>query len=181
MRRLIRDHIEVMGFGVLGLFALYAYMAFTHTILVNVSGSLPRGLYVKTSRDVTSPKLGQIVLFCGPSWTTAYSYVRPSRRCGPGEPTLMKFVAGTPGMSVAVKKDHVVIDGRGTEATLLAADSKGRTLPRVKDGVVPPGFFFPLATFNTRSLDGRYVGVISDKKILGAYACVVCEAGLKAP
>lgn len=113
---------------------------------INVTASLPVGLYVKTNRPI---KIGSIVVF-QPDFDK-YPFV--ARYLSSGLP-LMKRVTALPGQKYQLPPAS-------------NTDSKGRAIKpwAITKGVVPANHIVVIG--NTRySLDSRYLGFISQSSII---------------
>ncbi|HOL44399.1 MAG TPA: S26 family signal peptidase [Methanoregulaceae archaeon] len=58
-------------------------------------------------------------------------------------------------------------DGRISEYEVFEYDTKGRPLPMITPGIIPPGHYF-VSTTAPRSYDSRYWGLITETMIYGA-------------
>jgi conjugative transfer signal peptidase TraF len=112
---------------------------------INASGSLPRGLYLKTSRAIAN---GSFVVF---NPTAAQ------------KPLVSKYVKDTPLM-----KRVAALPGQAYQLPPASdTDSKGRAVKPFspKTGIVPPEQFVVIG--NTKySLDSRYLGFIPQSSIV---------------
>lgn len=137
---------------------------------INLSGSMPRGLY-RVTRSYT-PKTGDIVAVCPPYVATILGrergYISAGSCPGGGEP-LLKIVA-------AVGGDTVTIGGRGvsingvllSESQCLSQDEAGRSLPswQAKHYILPLKMLWLYAP-SSRSWDSRYWGPVPENGVLG--------------
>jgi conjugative transfer signal peptidase TraF len=147
-----------------------AATAITSGLVVNVSPSLPLGVY----RRVAGPPVrGTLVLVCLSDTigrlALARGYLGPGA-CPGGAGRLGKTVAAIPGDTVDVEASGVTINGHSiTGSAPRAHDRAGRPLPSVAPGpwVVPPGTLFLLATHHPLSFDSRYYGVVSAAAVVG--------------
>ena len=147
--------------AVLGVLAIGARAA---GIWVNLSGSLPIGLYRTTHGPIVR---GSIVVVCLPESVAAFAlereYLQPGSCPGGVEP-LGKTVAALEGDTVAVRADGVWVNGHLLMASRpLIRDSRGRLLPRlvgwgrrlsVREVAL-------VATRRPGSFDSRYFGEIN--------------------
>ena len=140
-----------MGLGMLGL-----CVAWTAGLRVNVTPSLPRGLYLLCPG---TPGKGDYAAFC---LTGEYAALAKERgyvlagSCPSGLRPLLKRVAALPGDVL----DATTI----TAFPLRETDNQGRALPSVLTGgpqpvCVPPGMALLLAD-HPGSFDGRYFGLV---------------------
>lgn len=125
-------------------------------LTLNVTTSLPRGLYLLRSR--TPPSRGAIVAFAVPP---VIRDVVAARRYLPPAGHLLKRV-------VALEGDHVCIDGNRYAinheivSDIAVTDAAGLPLPQPFPfcGVVPSGVAF-VAGAGASSLDSRYFGPVA--------------------
>lgn len=123
-----------------------ALVVSTHWLRVNVSPSVPLGLYWLTALPTPVARDTLVVL-----------PVPPSVQAWLGGIALLKPVAAVEGEEVCVEQEWLRI--RGEWISPLAREAHGMVLPRM-DGcqMVPEGMVF-LASAAPRSLDGRYWGM----------------------
>ncbi len=130
-------------------FALILAAAFTAGLRVNVTASLPRGLY---QISAGSPGKGEYATFCLSGEFAELARERGyvlAGSCPSGLRPLLKHVAALPGDVVNV-----------AALLLRAKDSQGRPLPSVlQNGPVPAGMALLLAD-HPGSFDGRYFGLV---------------------
>lgn len=128
-------------------------------ITINVSDSLPRGVYWLTKvEDCSSIKNGDIVVFPIPKHAEKYIYGRNyQEEC---VKTLIKKVAATGEDLVTRKGNHLYING-SFHSYFLEVDSKGRPLPVLSNEELQPRVaeLFVVGT-NLNSFDSKYFGVI---------------------
>lgn len=151
----------ILGVG-LASFGL-AGVAYAAGVRLNLTGSIPRGVYRVTSGPVVR---GATVLACLPSSIAAFARSRgyvPSGSCDDGSAPVGKTLAALPGDTVGVTDSGVYVNGRLLPNTApLSRDSNGRPLPRLRIDryVVPPGKAWLLSSYSPRSYDSRYYGAI---------------------
>jgi conjugative transfer signal peptidase TraF len=132
-------------------------------VRVNVSPSLPMGVYRVTGARV---KEGALVEVCLPTqvgaWAVARGYLWRGG-CAGGAAALGKRVVGWVGDTVEVRDDGVYVDGaRLVGSRPLECDTKGRPLPRWRGRVVlRRGEMWLAGTASARSFDSRYFGAVS--------------------
>lgn len=131
-----------------GLAALALCAAWAVGLRVNVTASLPRGLYLLCPG---TPGRGDFAAFCLSGEFAALAGERGyvlAGSCASGLRPLLKRVVALPGD---------VVDA--SALPLRTADSQGRPLPSaLYSGVVPPGMALLLAD-HPGSFDGRYFGL----------------------
>jgi conjugative transfer signal peptidase TraF len=151
--------------------------AVTHGLVVNVSPSLPLGLY---RRVAGPPARGALVLVCLSEAMGRLARARGYVGAGPcpgGAGRLGKPVAAVAGDTVDVEPAGVTINGHPiTGSAPRAHDHEGRALPTVAPGrwVVPAGMVFLLSTHHALSFDSRYYGAIPAASVVGRISPVYC-------
>lgn len=132
-----------------GLGSLLLILAFAAGLRVNVTASVPRGLYLLCPG---TPGRGEYAAFCLSGEFAALAKERgylQAGSCPSGLRPLLKRVAALPGDVVNV-----------SALTLRATDSQGRPLPSIlHSGPVPAGMALLLAD-HPGSFDGRYFGLV---------------------
>ena len=128
--------------------ALGLFLCWHMGLRVNLTPSLPRGLYVLCPG---TPGRGDLAAFClkGPFADLARErgYLQHGS-CPSGLRPLLKKVAGLPG------------DAIPNDLAVRSSDSQGRPMPSVvPSGVVPPGMALMLAD-HPGSFDSRYFGLV---------------------
>ena len=128
---------------------------------VNLSGSMPVGLYRITSGP---PAKGAMLLACLPESVAVFARTRgyvPSGRCPGAAAPIGKAVLATAGDSVQVTDTGLVVNGRLLPNTRpLAVDGAGRPIPRLPNGtyVVAGDEVWLYSPYSKRSFDSRYFG-----------------------
>ena len=144
--------------------SLAATITVSRNLRLNVTSSLPRGIYRTVSG---APNRGSTVIACLPP---AVSQFARSRRyvwggdCPGGSAPIGKLVAATAGDTIIVTAEGIVVNGFAMKNTrVLPQDSKGRPLKHFLYGayVVPPGSLWLASTYSSLSYDSRYFGFIS--------------------
>jgi conjugative transfer signal peptidase TraF len=127
--------------------------AFASRFTLNLTSSLPRGIYLL--RSTGAPQRGSIVAFDVPpalrELVAARNYLPPGAR-------LLKRVVAVAGDSVCTNGNRYVVDEQ-LVSDIAPADARGLSLPAPYPfcGVVPPGVAF-VAGAGASSLDSRYFG-----------------------
>ena len=136
------------GTVVLGLVVL-ACMGSTRVLRLNVSGSLPYGLYRLAPVPPVVARGTLVVLAVPPSVQHVWSRWLP----------LLKPVAGTRGDTVCSTEDRLFINGEDYGPILRTAH--GRPLPQLQGCLVVQAGEVFLASPIAHSLDSRYFGAVS--------------------
>ncbi len=142
------------------------FMASTIGIRINLSPSLPLGLYRKTF-DVRA----RLVEFCPEEPYARIAMERGYRstgNCPDGGAPLMKPVIATARDKVEVSSLGISLNGSPIPNTApMDSDTEGRPLRPWPFGTirVPDGFVWVASSYNTRSYDSRYFGPVSEHSI----------------
>lgn len=127
--------------------------------------SMPQGLYQSKTYDLTALTRGQAVCVrTEPTgWVLARHYLAP------GE-IICKYALGVPGDRVEPRGDELFICHEETCATVgvvQKTDIKGQPAFPAFTGptVIPPGHYYFGSTHHLRSLDSRYLGLLSAEQI----------------
>ncbi len=153
--------------------ALILGLAWAADLRLNLSPSMPRGVYRLGPRPAGPPPRGIWVAACPPEASAALARVRGYVRlgdCAGGIQPVIKPVGAVPGDVVAVGPDGVQVNGVPlAHSPTASADSQGRPLPHVPWGtrIVPEGQVWLLATTHPRSWDSRYFGPVPLHAIRG--------------
>jgi conjugative transfer signal peptidase TraF len=134
---------------------IIASRALAPHLTVNVTSSLPRGLYwLSTARQ---PDRGSIVTLPPPD---SVRELVATRGYLPPSVLLLKRVVALAGDTVCIADNLYLANGVAIDV-IAAADQAGRPLPRPFPfcGVVPPGVAF-VAGHGASSLDSRYFGPV---------------------
>ena len=133
-------------------------------IRLNLTGSLPIGLYVVTHGP---PARGAVVLVCLPeAWAElarSRGYVPNGNSCPGGAMPVGKPVFAMPGDTVAVTEAGLLLNGRPVANTRpLPFDRRGRPLPRLDVGphVVGARELWIVSQYSPFSFDSRYFGAV---------------------
>lgn len=133
-------------------------------IVINDTPSLPEGIYRKKNAPVEK---GCFVLFRLPaSELSSRSYARES---------LIKQVAAMEGDRVRISVEGVSVNGRLlANSAPLPADRDGLPLPQLAlgDYTVGAGEVLTMSTYNPRSFDSRYFGLVPRESIIAVVAPV---------
>ena len=141
-------------------------VAWAYGYRVNVTSSLPLGLYRLTDER---PQRGSIVFFCLES-EHFIKLARAREYAGPGTcpgalRALGKEVYGLPGDLVSIGADGLISINHQTIPGSAArdVDSKGRPMPKpeLTAGIIPAGQALTLSLHHQGSFDGRYFGLVS--------------------
>lgn len=134
-------------------------------IVVNDTPSLPEGFYQKQNRPIET---GCFILFRLPdAKAEGRDYARGN---------LMKQVAAREGDRISIGTSGVTINGvRLANSAPLPFDREGRPLPQLKldDYTLGAGELLAMSTYNPRSFDGRYFGVVRCGDVIAVVAPVL--------
>lgn len=138
------------------LFLADTFMSKQPRYYINLSPSEPRGLY-KVEAFHGSLQTGDMVIFDVPEQVRPYVY---GRDWVPADRPLLKHVGAIPGDVFCVTDTAAYING-GYLGPVSMVDSKGRPMPVLRGSYqIEEGYFFPVATMQARSFDGRYFGAV---------------------
>ena len=128
---------------------------------VNVTSSLPQGLYVRVPR--TEITKGDYIVY-EPSEEVKKIIVKNG--WGEGKHDFLKTVGAVSGEKYSIDSQTLAfeIDGKYI-GQVYEKDNAGNELPKLRGKFeVPQGYILPVAT-SARSFDGRYSGVIAKSRI----------------
>src|SRR5438552_13228563 len=131
------------------------------SVRVNLSGSMPIGLYRVSSAP---PVRGAMVLACLQVAVAVFARSRgyvPNGGCPGATAPIGKLVLAMVGDSVEVTAEGLLLNGRPVRNTKpLAVDAAGRFLRRFPDGtyVVGQDQVWLYSPYSKRSFDSRYFG-----------------------
>jgi conjugative transfer signal peptidase TraF len=134
-----------------------------HELVVNTSPSMPFGLYWMAC-GIATIRRGSVVLFVPPDNVRALIY---GRGWLPDGMPLLKTVGGLAGDEYCVHDGRFVVADNDIGPVFLR-DSQGRPIPQI-DGCRRVGEteFLPVALILDRSFDGRYMGAVPMRNVLG--------------
>lgn len=132
-----------------------SYEQFGPRLVVNTTGSEPRGIYWVSQATPRSIRRSTLVTITVPK---AFRDLIATRQwIRPGVP-LLKNIGALAGDQICVSEGTLSINGR-VVAPVLSRDSLGRPLPQLHGCQrLAPGYFLPLSTYIPNSFDGRYMG-----------------------
>jgi conjugative transfer signal peptidase TraF len=147
------------GFGGLATLALVFVIA---GLRINVTPSIPLGLYVRTDH---APAPGLVAEFCptGMSATESERYRGFGLACPDRGIPLLKPVVATAGDHVEFSPAGLAVNGRSLPNTApRELDSKGRSVRSWRSGpyTVEPGKIIVASSYHSGSYDSRYLGPI---------------------
>ena len=128
---------------------------------LNVSGSLPPGLYMRVPRENICD--GDYIIYEPPPEVKA---IIVRNGWGDGKHDFLKKVGATSGEKYSVNPETLNFEIEGKYiGKVFEKDNVGNELPKMRGNFeVPKDCVLPIAT-SERSFDGRYSGVISNEKI----------------
>ncbi len=133
----------------------------SETFYLNVSGSLPPGLYMRVPSENICD--GDYIIY-EPSEEVKAIIVKNG--WGNGKHDFLKQVGATAGEKYSVNPETLNFEIEGKYiGKVFEKDNVGNELPKMRGKFeVPKGCVLPIAT-SERSFDGRYSGVIEEKRI----------------
>jgi conjugative transfer signal peptidase TraF len=129
-------------------------------IRLNLSPSLPAGLYVTTKAPA------RLIEFCPAEPYASLAIARGYRdkgACPDGAMPLLKPIIAEAGDLVDLSDRGIAVNGSLLRNSApLRVDTKGRPLPAWRSGhyVVAPGMVWVASSYNPRSFDSRYFGPV---------------------
>ncbi len=131
---------------------------------INMTPSLPKGIYQLIKTDPKKYKKGDLVIFDLPKDAKK----RGRAQNGWGFRPFLKNVMGVPGDIIEIKKETVHINGIALKnGKILKQDRRGRELKSCGDITLSGNQFFVMALYNPKSYDSRYFGPIDKNMIKG--------------
>jgi conjugative transfer signal peptidase TraF len=159
LRRIGRTGCFGIGLCVVN-FQVFAWLG----VRINLSPSLPLGLYVRTST-------GTLIEFCPSEPYASFSLLRGYRdsgTCPDGGAPLLKPIVAAAGDDVDFSTAGLTVNGTPLRNTApLAVDTKGRSLQHWQfgRGKVASGTVWVASSYNARSFDSRYFGPVAESAI----------------
>jgi conjugative transfer signal peptidase TraF len=140
-----------------------------HRLVVNDSPSMPRGVYW-IAIGAMPGRRGEVVWFRPEGRFAALIY---GRGWLPDGMPLLKTVGGFAGDSYCVRDGRFVVAGVDV-GPVFSLDSRGRPIPQIGGcGYVGESEFLPISTSLDRSFDGRYMGAVPMRNVLGVGRALV--------
>ena len=169
----------VLAAGVVVVSAGALALSGAHPLAIwNVSGSMPEGLYLRTSAgtlrdgDVVAVCLSDVAHRHIEVMALARHYVGPDRlgACsyrGQRFAPLVKRIVAVPGQDVVIGRRGIFVNGHlQAQSVPLKADSAGRALPQISfSGRLAAGTYVVMGE-NPLSYDSRYFGPIPRSDVL---------------
>lgn len=172
----------VLG-GALALLGNIGLLAHLMGIIVNVTPSLPMGLW-REHPFRGALRRGVVVTICPKNLPVFREALKRGYLfkgdCPSGVAPLLKPVEAVAGDTVTISARSVSINGVALQhCRIFAADSHHRPLPRIAPGVyrVQPGEVWLISTFNPYSFDSRYFGPVPIQWIRGTATPLWVQAG----
>lgn len=162
------------SWGALGALGLSWGVAWSCGVRVNISGSVPLGLWRETPLQGQIQR-GQVVAVC-PEDNAAFrlaksrGYIEDDGWCPDGSQLMFKPVAAVAGDLVRVSDAGVSVNGSALpNSAPLKRDYREQPLPTLQPGsyTVQPGTVWLVSSYNSRSFDSRYFGAVSASAVRG--------------
>lgn len=166
--RFNRAPLRALGYAFAGLFGL-AVMFIAAGLRVNVTPSIPLGLYIRTGLP---PAPGLVAEFCpsGMSSTESSRYRGFGIACPDRSIPLLKPIVATTGDRVEFSSQGLSVNGKRLPNTAPREfDSKGRPVRAWPPGsyTVESGTIIVASTYHRQSYDSRYLGPIRVSDLRG--------------
>lgn len=147
------------------IFLIAGYLAQRY-LVINVTNSMPRGIYLKQYGVV---KRNDIVLICLDSKNQQFGlsrhYILPGIVCGKSAP-LIKEVLAIPRDSVSFTNRGLIVNKKLYPLNISSFDSENRKLPIFPYGQYQLDGYWVVGSHASNSWDSRYWGPIQDKQII---------------
>lgn len=171
MRNIRDSWILEIFLSILDLIVILLLAAWLIGFRINVTPSLPEGIYLLSSENIDR---GDLVTFCLAA-DNSFSVLADERdflasgACKSGLRPLLKKLAGMPGDYLALAPEGIFLNGTLLDGTArLEFDRRGRRLPPslLNEGLIPDGYGLVLSQDHAGSFDSRYFGLapIADLK-----------------
>ena len=139
-----------------------------HALVVNTSPSMPSGVYWITR--AAPMERGSVVLFAPPDGVRELIY---GRGWLPNGMPLLKTIGALADDTYCVRDGRFVVTGADVGPVFLL-DSQGRPIPQIAGcRRVGADEFLPVASTLDRSFDGRYMGAVPLRNVLGVGRALV--------
>lgn len=175
--RVVARSALILGVALLAL----AGLAYAAGVRLNLSDSIPRGLYRRVNAPVVR---GSLVLACLPPDIATMAREReymPLGSCGDGSAPVGKTVVAVANDTVDVAERGVFVDGLLVpNSAPLEIDSRGRILPvlRLRRHLVPRAEVWLVSSYSARSFDSRYFGGIATTAVVSALRPILLTKSL---
>jgi conjugative transfer signal peptidase TraF len=136
-------------------------------IIINISPSMPLGIYVK---KLSPLQRGDVVAVCLDAARQKLGlqrgYLIPGFRCGQTQPLIKKIIA-IPGDRVVLTDEIIRVNGKSFFYRRLPQDHQGLPLEAFPTGIYAPTHaYWLLGVYNTHSWDSRYWGPLPGNYII---------------
>jgi conjugative transfer signal peptidase TraF len=164
-RKLLTSYLFITALIILICFANYL------PIRLNLTGSMPRGIYLlKSSHSI---RKGDFVIICLPNFLTSFAlqrgYLSPGN-CQNGSQPLFKKVVAESGDTVVLSTNNMTInDKQLPHSATLNTDYHNRALPSTLRGIyiLKQHQLWLYGITSARSWDSRYFGAVDSSYVLG--------------
>ncbi|MBR1600429.1 MAG: S26 family signal peptidase [Alphaproteobacteria bacterium] len=166
--------------GAVIVFILFVAALLNNTCIIylNVSGSLPRGLYLRIPIYRECFRQGDIVVYEPTEEVKSMAVKRKySAPDGLSSMTFMKPIGALSGDSYTLSAKTLVLNINGRFVGKAERfDSYGQELPlMIGNHTVKNGEFLPISTYAVNSFDGRYTGTVPIQNIKARVIPLVVE------
>jgi conjugative transfer signal peptidase TraF len=150
---------------------LFLSIANYSPIQINLTGSMPRGIYLLRSSQAVHR--GSFVMVCMPNSLASFALQRGYLQhgsCKNGAQPLLKQVIAEDGDTIVLTAKKIQINGNQLPYTAtLSTDHHHRPLPAVLRGIykLRPHQLWLYGVSSTQSWDSRYYGVIDSSYVIG--------------
>ena len=144
---------------------------------VNVTDSMPKGIYIMTGILDQKFNKNDVIAFCPSESDLKVFYSRKylsedmSGVCYEKYGPFIKHILAKHGDEIEVRDDSIYLNGKLVQnSKIFSKDKVGRSLSRLPNGykkILLEDEFFAFSSGVTHSLDSRYLGLIKKEKIVG--------------
>jgi len=151
---------------ILALIVFLGIIALHIGLIINVTPSITRGVYMKSAKEI---KHGDIVAFClsepYKSIGLKSQYIEKGRNCDGTDP-LIKEVIAIPGDKVILSNTFITINNKKYPYKTLFMDSNGHNLAYYPRGTYFSSGYWLIGSNSPKSWDSRYWGPINTHQVL---------------
>lgn len=149
------------------IFIAVCFWLYKAGLIINITGSMPRGIYWRETGDLHR---GDLVAFCLNEKTQRFGlkqgYLIHGTRCNFSEPLIKKIIA-MPGDNVTLSSQSIIVNSQTISYQTLPVDSHERPLKAYPSGnYANTKNYWVMGTDSQQSWDSRYFGPINPKSIL---------------